>query len=89
MSDVMHAIRLKGRDNARFPMHWDKSPNAGFSASNVKPWIKMNDESADINVQQQDGDPDSVLNYFRRLLHMRKQHPLMVCPSAKCLQDMS
>ncbi|KAJ9284320.1 CAZyme family GH13 [Paecilomyces variotii] len=77
MSDVMHAIRLKGRDNARFPMHWDKSPNAGFSASNVKPWIKMNDESADINVQQQDGDPDSVLNYFRRLLHMRKQHPLM------------
>lgn len=78
MSDVMHAIRLKGRDNARFPMQWDRSPNAGFTASNVKPWIKMNDENSDINVYQQDEDPHSVLNYFRRLLHMRKQHPLMV-----------
>jgi glycosidase len=38
----------------------------------------MNDEYADVNVQAQERDPDSVLNYYKKLLHIRKQHPLMV-----------
>lgn len=78
MSDVMYAIKKKGRDNARTPMHWDTTPNSGFTGPTVKPWLKLNDGYADINVVTQRRDPDSVLNYFRRMLHMRKQHPLLV-----------
>lgn len=78
MSDIMHVIRLKGRDNARTPMLWDNTENGGFTAPGVKPWLRLNDEYTEINVQAEEQDPDSVLNYFHRLIHIRKQHPLMV-----------
>lgn len=78
MSDAMHVIRLKGRDNARTPMLWDNSENGGFTQPGTKPWLRMNEEYADINVQAQERDPDSVLAYFKQLIHVRKQHPLMV-----------
>lgn len=78
MTDVMDVIRLKGRDNARTPMMWDSSENGGFTKPGTKPWLRMNDEYSDINVQEQESDPDSVLSYFKQLLHLRKQQPLMV-----------
>jgi glycosidase len=78
MSDVMHAIKLKGRDNARTPMPWDTSPNSGFTGAGVKPWIKMNDKHSDINVMTQERDQESVLSYFKKLINIRKQHPLLV-----------
>ena len=78
MSDVMHAIKLKGRDNARTPMPWDTSPNSGFTGAGVKPWIKMNDKHSDINVMTQERDQESVLSYFKKLIDIRKQHPLLV-----------
>ena len=40
----------------------------------------MNDEYPEVNVQSQERDPDSALNYFKKLIHIRKQHPLMVYP---------
>lgn len=86
MSDAMEAVRLKGRDNARMPMPWDTTPNNGFTGASVKPWIRMNDEYPDVNVEKQLKDPDSVLNYFMKLTHTRKQHPLMVRFSP-CEQD--
>lgn len=78
MSDAMEAVRLKGRDNARMPMPWDTTPNNGFTGAGVKPWIRLNDEYPEVNVEKQLKDPDSVLNYFMKLTHTRKQHPLMV-----------
>lgn len=78
MSDAMDVIRLKGRDNARTPMMWDQSKNHGFTSPETKPWIKMNEEYDDISVEGQERDPDSVLNYFKKLIHIRKQHPLVV-----------
>lgn len=78
MSDAMDIIRLKGRDNARMPMPWDTSANNGFTGAHVKPWIRLNDEYPEVNVEKQEQDPDSVLNYFTKLTHIRKQHPLMV-----------
>ncbi|OXV11611.1 hypothetical protein Egran_00628 [Elaphomyces granulatus] len=77
MSSVMHAIKLKGRDNARTPMPWDTSPNSGFTGAGVKPWIKMNDKHSDINVMTQERDQESVLSYFKKLIDIRKQHPLL------------
>lgn len=78
----MAVIRLKGRDNARWPMMWDNSRNAGFTLPETKTWIRMNDEYADLNVQAQERDPDSVLNYFKQLTHIRRQHPMLVRPTA-------
>lgn len=67
MSDVMDAIRLKGRDNARGPMPWNNSPNGGFTSPGTKPWLRIHDEYRDFSVETQDHDPDSVLNYYRKL----------------------
>lgn len=78
MSDVMDVVRLKSRDNARTPMMWDNSDNGGFTPPGTKPWLRQNDEYADVNVQAQERDPDSVLSYFKQLIQVRKQHPLMV-----------
>jgi glycosidase len=78
MSDVMYAIYKKSRDNARTPMQWDTSPNSGFTGKGVEPWLKMNTKFTDLNVYTQERDPDSVLNYFRQLVLLRKQHPLVV-----------
>ena len=78
MYDVMDVIRLKGRDNARAPMMWDNSLNAGFTTQGVKPWIRFNDEYPDIVISKQQSDPDSILNYYKILSSIRKQHPVMV-----------
>lgn len=61
------------RDHARTPMQWSDAPNAGFTSG--QPWLKVNPNYPTINVRQQEKDPDSVLNYYRRLLHWRKQTP--------------
>jgi len=66
-----------GRDNARTPMQWDTSPNAGFT--HATPWIKINENyKRDVNVQAQELDKDSVLNYFKRMVAIRKQYGTLV-----------
>mgnify|MGYP000731070036 FL=1 len=58
------------RDNARTPVQWSDSANAGFTTGT--PWLKVNSNYKDINVQNQENDPDSVLNYYRKLVATRK-----------------
>lgn len=58
------------RDNARIPVQWSDSDNAGFTTGT--PWLKVNSNYKDINVQNQENDPDSVLNYYRKLVATRK-----------------
>ena len=58
------------RDNARTPVQWSDSDNAGFTTGT--PWLKANSNYKDINVQNQENDPDSVLNYYRKLVATRK-----------------
>lgn len=65
------------RDNARTPMQWDTSENAGFSQT--KPWLKINSNHKEgINVVSQEGKKNSVLNYFRQMVQVRKDHPALV-----------
>ena len=73
---VMAAIHAKSRDNARTPMQWDASGNAGFSAGT--PWIKVNPNYSEINVQRARTDPESVLHYYRKLIRLRREHPIIV-----------
>ena len=58
------------RDNGRTPMHWTGGENAGFTTG--KPWLALNPNYTEINVAEQEGRPDSVLNYYRRLTALRK-----------------
>lgn len=72
------------RDNARTPMQWDDSENAGFSKEN--PWIKINSNyKVGINVAAQEADKHSVLNYFRQMVQLRKNHLALIYGDYKLL----
>lgn len=58
------------RDNGRTPMQWDDSPNGGFTSG--KPWLKVNPNYPSVNVACQESKPDSVLNYYKKLISLRK-----------------
>ena len=68
--------QLTGRDNGRTPFQWTAGPNAGFTTG--KPWLKINPNYIDTNREAQERDPDSVLHFARRLIHLRKQYPTLV-----------
>ena len=69
------AIHRKARDNARTPMPWDGSPNGGFTSGT--PWIMLNPDNDEINVEKALADPDSVLHFYRRIIAMRKENLIM------------
>jgi oligo-1,6-glucosidase len=71
--EVLTVLRARGRDNARTPMQWDDSRNAGFSAGT--PWLPVNPNHREINAKAQRADPDSVFHYYRRLIELRKTEP--------------
>ncbi|HJV24701.1 MAG TPA: alpha-glucosidase [Aromatoleum sp.] len=73
---MMEGIYANGRDNARTPMHWDASPNAGFTRG--EPWIPVNPNYVGINAEAALADPDSVFHHYRRLISIRKAHPVIV-----------
>jgi oligo-1,6-glucosidase len=73
---VMESIYVKGRDNARTPMHWDESDHAGFTTGT--PWLKVNPNFKEINAKRAAADPNSVFHYYRNLIQLRKQNPIMV-----------
>ena len=58
------------RDNARTPMQWSSEENAGFTGG--RPWMKVNDNYKEINVKDQQGDKNSVLSYYKKLIALRK-----------------
>jgi oligo-1,6-glucosidase len=64
------------RDNGRTPFPWDGSANAGFTTG--KPWLKINPNYKTINVAAQEKDNNSPLNYFRKLVQLRKDNPVLV-----------
>ncbi|HVI37910.1 MAG TPA: alpha-amylase family glycosyl hydrolase, partial [Gaiellales bacterium] len=73
---VMAMIHAKSRDNARTPMQWDGSANAGFTTGT--PWIGVNPNYATINAERALSDPDSILHHYRALIRLRKENPVVV-----------
>ena len=69
-------LRNKSRDNARTPMQWDETDEAGFTTG--VPWMPVNPNYKRINAAAQIGDEDSVYNYYRKLISLRKEHPIIV-----------
>lgn len=64
------------RDNGRTPFQWDDSKNGGFSSA--EPWLKVNDNHIYLNASAQEKDPNSVLNYFRKMVQLRKDNAVLV-----------
>jgi len=70
-SDALSNLRRSSRDNARTPMQWDAGVNAGFSSG--QPWIKVNPNYTFINAANQVGNPDSIFEFYRRLIKLRRE----------------
>ncbi|HEY9075500.1 MAG TPA: alpha-glucosidase [Anaerolineaceae bacterium] len=73
---VLEVIHAKSRDNARTPVQWDASPQAGFTTG--KPWIKVNPNYPQINASQALSDPNSIFYTYQKLIQLRKQIPAIV-----------
>ena len=69
-------LTFKSRDNARTPVQWDDSAQAGFTAGT--PWIAVNPNYKEINAKAETANPDSVFHYYKKLIALRKQNPIMV-----------
>ena len=67
---ALKAVARRSRDNARTPMQWTCGENAGFTAGT--PWLRVNPNYTAINVEKESGDPDSVLNFYKKLIALRK-----------------
>ncbi len=74
--EIMRLIHRRGRDNARTPMQWDGSKNAGFTSA--APWIKVNSNHRHINVENEIKDENSILNFYRKLIKLRKENPVLI-----------
>lgn len=74
-SEIMQSIYAKSRDNARTPMQWDDSHNAGFTTGT--PWIRCNPNYTMIHAKAQLIEEDSVFHYYQKLIHLRKTEPVI------------
>jgi alpha-glucosidase len=68
--------REKGRDGERTPMQWDGSPEAGFTKSD-KPWLAVPPSYKTVNVEEEVRDSDSLLNWYKQLIHLRRENPAL------------
>jgi oligo-1,6-glucosidase len=73
---VLHSLSVKSRDNARTPMQWDDSSHAGFTEG--IPWLAVNPNYVTINAAAEVDDPNSVFHHFRKLIKLRRDHPVIV-----------
>lgn len=72
--EIMESIYAKSRDNARAPMQWDTSANAGFTSGT--PWLKVNPNYEAVNARDQRNNLDSVFSYYKQLIALRKEYDI-------------
>ncbi|MGE7906007.1 glycoside hydrolase family 13 protein [Peribacillus sp. NPDC094092] len=73
---MMSAIHARSRDNARTPIQWNDSRNAGFTKG--VPWIKVNPNFPEINAEKAYNDPNSIFHFYKKLIQLRKKHEIVV-----------
>lgn len=74
--EIMKAIYIKGRDNARTPVQWDDSEHAGFTTGT--PWLKVNPNYREINAEAALADPNSIFYYYQKLIQLRKKYDIII-----------
>jgi len=77
--------KTSARDNSRTPFQWSNEQNAGFSSG--EPWIKVNTNFTSVNEALQETDQNSILNYFRKLIQLRKNNPVLIYGDYKLLDE--
>jgi oligo-1,6-glucosidase len=82
---ALDELQRLSRDNSRTPMQWSTAPNAGFTDG--EPWMGVNPDFTEINVEDQLNDPDSVFHYYRRLIAYRKQHPDLIYGEYRAVEN--
>ncbi|GGA66623.1 glycoside hydrolase family 13 protein [Ornithinibacillus halotolerans] len=76
VEEIMEVIWKTGRDNSRTPMQWSTEKNAGFSTGN--PWMKVNPNYTEINVEAEMKNPHSIYHYYKKLIQLRKESDVLV-----------
>ncbi|MDZ7877077.1 MAG: alpha-glucosidase [Saprospiraceae bacterium] len=76
INKLLEEMRFSCRDNGRTPFQWNSNVNAGFTTG--IPWLKVNENHKTINAEAQEKDPNSTLNYFRKIVDLRKKTPSLI-----------
>ena len=74
--EALKYVWAVSRDNSRTPMQWDSSENSGFTTG--KPWIKINKNHKYINVKDQLKDENSILNFYKKMINIRKENKTLI-----------
>ena len=74
-TEALDIIAKRSRDNGRTPMQWNGTENAGFSTQ--APWLAVTDNYREINVETEEKDPDSILNFYKKLVQLRKEKKII------------
>ncbi len=82
---IIASINAKGRDNARTPMQWDETANAGFTTGT--PWLHVNPNYPEINVKKSLADKNSVFYTYKKLIELRKAHALIVWGDYQLIEE--
>lgn len=83
--EIMESIYTKGRDNARTPMQWSCEKHGGFTEG--KPWLTVNPNFKEINVEDSINDENSIFHHYRKLINLRKELPIVVYGSFYMLAE--
>jgi len=76
LRQFLEAQKISARDNGRTPFQWDATTNAGFTTGT--PWLKVNPNYTTVNVAAEDNNAKSCLNYFRKIVKLRKDNPVLI-----------
>ncbi|MGN0487576.1 MAG: alpha-glucosidase [Acutalibacteraceae bacterium] len=82
---TMKLCKYASRDNARTPMQWTAGKNAGFTEAD-EPWFEVNPNYTEINVEAEQKNPHSILNYYKKLLRFRKENEIVIYGDFKLLK---
>jgi len=74
--ESLEIVKATTRDNSRTPMQWNNTDNGGFTTAS--PWIKINKNYKEINVENQLNDNDSILNFYKDMIKIRKENKTLV-----------
>ncbi|KYG69614.1 glucohydrolase [Bdellovibrio bacteriovorus] len=84
-AEITLELANASRDNARTPMQWSAEANAGFTTG--KPWLKVNPNYKEINVENQRKDSNSIFNFYKKLIQLRREHQVFIYGSYKLVME--
>ena len=87
IESIMTSLNAKGRDNARRPIPWTAEQNGGFTTGT--PWLALNPNYKEINVEAELKNPDSVFHTYQKLIQLRKEHPIVILGDYELLKTSS